>query len=522
MNISEMLARNAGMYPDESALIELRPSGNERTAISWKEFDEQANRVANALIASGIEKDDKVIHWMMNSIDWLTAYFGIIRTGAWAVPLNFRFSESDLQYCASIAEAKGMILGEEFTERVEAARPHMETIKDYLFVGKTLPVGMSDLKATMNQSSPDPVEITLDTEDPCGLYFTSGTTGAPKPILLTHRNMESAAVTENRSHEITHEDNFILIPPLYHAGGKMHWFGSLIVGGKATILAEISPKKVFDAVHNERGTVVFQLVPWTQDILGALDRGELKKDDYDLSCWRLMHMGAQPIPPSVVKRWKEYFPGMQYDTTYGLSESTGPGCVHLGIENEHKVGAIGKAGIDWETRIVNDNGEDVTPGETGELLVKGGGVMKEYYKNPEKTAETIRDGWLYTGDIARVDDEGFIYLVDRKKDVIITGGENIYPVEVEDALRNYPGIYDVAVIGVPDERLGEIVAAVIDPNPDTTLTKDEINEFCAQNLPRYKRPRRIFFDKVPRNPTGKLEKPKLREKYAGQKESFKL
>ncbi|MCK4331138.1 MAG: AMP-binding protein, partial [Dehalococcoidia bacterium] len=207
---------------------------------------------------------------------------------------------------------------------------------------------------------------------------------------------------------------------------------------------------------------------------------------------------------------------MQYDTNYGLTEAAGPGCVHLGIENERKVGAIGKAGLNWDVRIVDDSGEDVPQGEVGELLVKGCGVMKEYYKNPEKTAETIKDGWLYTGDMARMDSEGFIYLVDRKKDIVITGGENIYPVEVEEAIHSHPKVYDVAVIGIPDARLGEIAAAIIDPKPGDTLTEAEINAFCERNLARYNRPRRIIFDKVPRSPTGKIEKPELRRKYGGQ------
>ena len=515
MTISEMLARNARMYPDDTALIELRPSKKIRKEITWKQFDERANKIANALIDRGIGKGDKVIHWMMNSINWLEAYFGIIRTGAWAVPLNFRFSSRDFKYCDDIAGAKVIILGEEFTERVEAIRSQLPTIKDYIFVGQNIPKDMEDFEEVIGKASSKPVDTGLSDGDACGLYFTSGTTGAPKPILLTHKNMECAAITENQHHYQKHEDNFILLPPLYHTGAKMHWFGSLIVGGRATLLTEISPQYIFEAVHNERGTVVWLLVPWAQDILGALDRGELKKEDYDLSCWRLMHIGAQPVPPSLVKHWKEYFPDMQYDTNYGLGESTGPGCVHLGIENETKVGAIGKAGFNWEARIVNDKGEDVTQGEIGELLVKGDGVMKEYYKNPEKTAETIKHGWLYTGDMARMDSEGFIYLVDRKKDVVISGGENIYPVEVEDVLQSHPKVYDVGIIGIPDERLGEIAVAIIDPKPGETLTEEEINAFCEQNLPRYKRPRRIIFDKVPRNPTGKIEKPILRQKYGG-------
>jgi len=517
MTISEMLARNARIYPEDIALIEIKPSEQLRREITWKEFDEKANRVANALISMGVGKGDKVIHLMFNSINWLEAYFGIIRTGAWAVPLSFRFTSRDIKYCVDIAETKVMILGEEFVNRVEDIRSQMPTIKNYIVVGGKKVQGMENFQSLVDSSFPESPGVVLEDEDACGLYFTSGTTGEPKPILLTHKNMECMAITESHHHYQTHEDNFILLPPLYHTGAKMHWFGSLIVGGRATLLTEISPRYIFEAVHNEGGTIVWLLVPWAQDILGALERGELKKEDYDLSRWRLMHIGAQPVPPSLVKHWKEYFPSMQYDTNYGLGEAAGPGCVHLGIENERKVGAIGKAGFNWETRIVDDAGRDVGQGEVGELLVRGGGVMKGYYKNLDKTAETIKNGWLYTGDMAKMDSEGFIYLVDRKKDVVITGGENIYPVEIEDVLRSHPKIYDAGVIGIPDERLGEIVAAIITPKTNEELTEGEIDAFCEQSLPRYKRPRRVIFDKVPRNPTGKIEKTKLREKYANRK-----
>ncbi len=326
--------------------------------------------------------------------------------------------------------------------------------------------------------------------------------------------MECAAINEVLYHYQQPDDNFIIIPPLYHTGVKMHWFGSLMTGGRATILTEFSPRRLFETVQIERGTIVWLPTAWTYDILGEMDRGELNKDDYDLDCWRLMHMGAGPIPPSLVWRWKEYFPDMQYDTSYGLSESTGP-CIRLGIENESRVGSIGRPTLNWDARIVDDKGEDVAPGEVGEIILKGNGVMKEYYKNPQKTAETIINGWLYTGDIARMDADSFIYIIDRKKDVVISGGENIYPVEVENALHAHPKVNDVAVIGIPDDRLGEIAAAVIDPITGVTLTEEEINEFCEQHLPRYKRPRRIIFDRVPRNPTGKIEKPKLKDKYAG-------
>jgi long-chain acyl-CoA synthetase len=522
MTIAEMLARNARTYPAQSALIELKTSQQIRREVSWRFFDERANRVANALAARGVGRGDKVLHLMLNSINWLEAYFGIIRTGAWAVPLNFRFTSEDIKYCADIAEAKAMILGQEFVERVEAIRHQLPTIKDYILVGENTPQDMESFEDVVGNASPEPLGVELKAEDECGLYFTSGTTGEPKPILLTHKNMECAAITEAKHHYLKPEDNFILIPPMYHTGAKMHWFGSLLVGGRATILTEIAPQAVFQAIHQERGTIVWLLVPWVQDILGALDRGELKLNDYDLTSWRLMHMGAQPIPPSLIKRWKHYFPDMQYDTSYGLSEATGPGCVDLRIENNHKLEATGKAGFNWQVRVVDDQGREVRRGEVGELIVRGDGVMKGYYKNPGKTAETLRDDWLYTGDMARMDEEDFVYIVDRKKDVIITGGENIFPVEVENVIRKHPRVHDVGVIGLPDERLGEIAWAVISPRNGATLTEEEINEFCEHNLPRYKRPRRIIFDKVPRNPTGKIEKPKMRQKYSGSAGSFKI
>jgi acyl-CoA synthetase (AMP-forming)/AMP-acid ligase II len=513
MLISELLTQNANLYPDEIALIELRPSQNLRKTITWREFDERANRVANALIARDIKKGDKVIHLMMNSIDWLVVYFGIIRTGAWAVPLNFRFTGSEIKYCADIAEARIMIFSEEFTERVISIRDQLPTVGKYVYVGQKLPDGMEAFEVVYRQASFKRPNVKIVAEDICGLYFTSGTTGDPKPIVLTHKNMEFTAILEQRHHHQTHEDNFVLLPPLYHTGAKMHWLGSLLTGSRATILTEISPKNILDTVNNEKGTIVWLLVPWAQDILVALDKGELKLKNYNLSHWRLMHIGAQPVPPSLVKHWKKYFPQMQYDTNYGLSESTGPGCIHLGIENEHKVGAIGKPGYGWQARIVDDKGRDVPQGKNGEIIVKGEGVMREYYKNPQKTADTLKDGWLYTGDVGRMDGDGFIWITDRKKDVIITGGENIYPVEIEEILHNHPKIYDVAVIGIPDERLGEIAAAIVDVKPGVNLLEQEVIDFCAQNLAHFKRPRRIIFGKVPRNPTGKIEKPKLRERY---------
>ncbi|MCJ7769706.1 MAG: acyl--CoA ligase, partial [Dehalococcoidales bacterium] len=248
MTISDMLAKNAIAYAKETALVEIKPGENERSEITWEELDGRANRIANALMDRGIGKGDRVIHLMMNSISWLEVYFGIIRTGAWAVPLNFRFTSKDIKYCVDISGAKAMVFGEEFTERIEDIRPQLHTVDSFIFAGKNIPGDTESLDNIIENSSPEPTGVQLGGEDACGLYFTSGTTGKPKPILLSHKNMESAAITESRHHSQKHDDNFILLPPLYHTGAKMHWFGSLITGSRATLLKEIKPRYIFEAI----------------------------------------------------------------------------------------------------------------------------------------------------------------------------------------------------------------------------------------------------------------------------------
>ncbi|RJQ76224.1 MAG: long-chain fatty acid--CoA ligase [Desulfobacteraceae bacterium] len=524
MLITEILARNARMYADEIALIERDPAHGKRTTLTWQAFDRQANQVARALMANGILPGDRVVQLLTNCLEWLPIYFGILRCGAMAVPLNFRFVAATIENCSTLAEAKAFIFGPEFIDRVNEIKPRLDrTVRLYIFVGPddVRPAYAHGYEKLIREQPFHASEVNLDLSGDAALYFTSGTTGTPKGALLTHRNLEAACIIENHHHRQSHDDNFLCIPPLYHTGAKMHWFGNFIVGAKAVILKGIEPHWILETVSQEQVTVVWLLVPWAMDILFAIESGDLKLRDYKLDQWRLMHIGAQPVPPSLIKEWLKIFPHHQYDTNYGLTEATGPGCIHLGIENIHKVGAIGKPGFDWEFNIVDDQFNPVPAGMPGELIVKGPGVMKCYYRNAQATSQAIRDGWLLTGDIARLDTNGFIWLIDRKKDVIITGGENVYPVEIEDFLQHHPKIQDVAVIGLPSLRLGEIATAIIKIKPGHTLDKEEIIRFC-DSLPRYKRPRKIFFDEVPRNPTGKIEKPKLRIKYAGSRESFQI
>ena len=532
MPITDILEKNCRLYGDDVALVEINPEMPETKRTTWKEFDliepsraayyrreitwtvfnEKANRFANLLIERGIKKGEKVGILLMNCLEWLPIYFGILKTGALAVPLNFRYSADEIKYCVELAEIDILVFGPEFIGRVEEIADEISKGRLLYFVGDGCPGFAEDYNAhTANCSSQSP-KIDVNDDDEAAIYFSSGTTGFPKAILHNHESLMHAAKAEQNHHGQTKDDVFLCIPPLYHTGAKMHWFGSLLTGGKAVLLKGTSPKTILQAVSEEHCTIVWLLVPWAQDLLLALDNKELDIADYDLDQWRLMHIGAQPVPPSLIKHWKEYFPHHQYDTNYGLSESIGPGCVHLGVDNIDKVGAIGKAGYGWEAKIIDEQGETVKQGETGELAVKGPGVMTCYYRDPKATAEVLHDGWLYTGDMAMEDEDGFIFLVDRKKDVIISGGENIYPVQIEDFLRTNEAILDVAVIGLADHRLGEISAAIIELKPGVECTEEDIQEFCKK-LPRYKRPRKIIFADVPRNPTGKIEKPKLREKY---------
>ncbi|OGO21948.1 MAG: AMP-dependent synthetase [Chloroflexi bacterium RBG_16_50_9] len=518
MTIAEMLAKNARRYPHRPALIEIQPGKNFRKQITWQEFNDRVNRLANTLMSRGVKKGDRVMHLMMNSINWLEAYFAIIKTGAWSVPLNFRFISRQIKYCVDIAGAEVMIMDAAFTERIEAIRAELP-VKHYIFAGPNVPAGMEAFEDLLKDSSVQPPDVKLSGDDECALYFTSGTTGEPKATVLCHKAMENTAIHENYAHRETIDDNFLLLQPLFHTGGKMHWFGSLIVGARATILSgneRVTPRLIFDTIHKERITIIMLLVPWLQDMVTALDNGELNVQDYDLSSWRLMHSGAQPVPPVLIHHWKGYFLNADYETHYGLTESAGP-CIHLGTKNMHKLGAIGKPNLNWDYRIVDSNDNDVPQGIIGELLLKGNGVMKEYYKNPKATAQALKGGWLHTGDMVKLDKDDFIYFADRKKDVVITGGENIYPVDLETVLMAHPKAKDAAIFGIPDARLGEVVAAVVEPKVGMEITEKEMREYFEPLLPKYAWPRIVIFDKVPRNPTGKIEKTKIRDKYANLK-----
>ena len=534
MPITELLSRNATYFKNDVALVEINPAVNAprvtwreysliessrggafRKELTWGDFEKKACRFANLLLTRGVKKGDKVAVLLMNCLEWLPIYFGVLKTGALVVPLNYRYTAEEIRYCLDLADVDALVFGPEFTGRVEEILHKIPRVKNCFYVGEDCPSFADSYDTLIEYCSTDSPSIFIQDSDEAAIYFSSGTTGFPKAIIHAHEALMHSCKVEQAHHGQTKDDVFLCIPPLYHTGAKMHWFGSLISGSRGVILRGVSPEWILRTVSEERCTIVWLLVPWAQDILDAIDRGDIELGQYELSQWRLMHIGAQPVPPSLIKRWKEKFPGHEYDTNYGLSESIGPGCVHLGVENIDHVGAIGVAGYGWEVKIVDESRNEVKQGDVGELAVKGPGVMLRYYKDEKATNAVLDNDWLYTGDMAQQDEEGFIYLVDRKKDVIISGGENLYPVQIEDFLRGNEHIKDVAVIGLPDKRLGEIAAAIIEVKPCDVLTEAEVNAFCMA-LPRYKRPRKIIFADVPRNPTGKIEKPKLRKIYQSE------
>lgn len=325
MNIADIVAKWGRCTPNDTAFIEVRPVSEQRNQVSWGQVDERTNRLANSLRRQGIRRGQKIFLLGRNSIQWLEAFVAILKTGAWAVPLNFRFTDDDIRYCARVAEPSAFIFDGEFTERIVGLRRELPTVELYSAISTQDKQDMHKIEALeklIAGGSPLPPAVRLSDEDECALYFTSGTTGAPKPVLLTAKNQMCIAVTEATNHSFAPGDRFLMMPPLYHLAIG-HLLGAMLAGACSVLLSEqISPRFIIETVARERVSVVFLLVPWAADLLDALDRNEIRIEDYDLGCWRQTFMGAQPIPPVLFQRLKTYFPDMEFDNMYGLSETS--------------------------------------------------------------------------------------------------------------------------------------------------------------------------------------------------------
>jgi len=523
MNYARYAKINARHLPDKVCLIERTPSQSQRRTLTWREFNDAINRTANYLSKElGIKQGDYVMHLQNNSLEWLITYYGIIKLGAVIVPLNFRFVGSDILYAAGVCDPKVFFLGSEFLPVVQPVQNDLTTVEKYICVGPEVPDDMIDFKVVDAYDDESEALVDVDDHHDLAMMFTSGTTGKPKPVLHTHYSLNNTAIGNGMSYFVQKNDNYVFFLPLYHSGTMFLWAPFYATGATGTLLREFrEPKWIIEAMAEEKGTDILFVVPVAVAVLNALKNGEIKLSDYDLSRWKYLEIGAQPVPFEVMKSLVENLPAA-VSNIYGITEGGGGGTFNLYPEDVlRKPGSIGKPTFGVEAMLVDFEGKPVPAGEVGELTFRTPRMMKGYFKNPEMTAETLKDGWLYTGDLLKTDEEGFFYIVDRKKDMITSGGENIFPVEIEDALMESPKIDDVACIGYPDDRLVEVVMAIVQLKEGQSMTEEEVIEFAKTKLALYKVPRKIVFDPVMRNPTGKLMKPQMREKYTGRKEAFR-
>lgn len=524
MNYAKYATIHARHLPEKVCLIERNPATKERRTLTWKKFNEEINRVSNYLSKElGVKDGDFVMHLQNNSFEWIITYFAIIKLGAVVVPLNFRFEGPDIQYAADVCNPNVFIIGSEFIPVVQSVQKNLKTIKKYICIGKSCPQDMIDYKTIEAYKNTTEAMKDVDDQHDLAMMFTSGTTGKPKAVMHTHYSLNNTAIGNGMSYFVEKNDNYIFFLPLYHSGTMFLWAPFYATGATGTIIKDLKdPKWIIEALSEEKGTDVLFVVPIAMAILNAIDKGEIKLSDYNLSTWRYMEIGAQPVPYEVMKKLVEKLP-CKVSNIYGITEGGGGGLFNLYPEDVlRKPGSIGKPTFGVQGFIANPEGKELPAGEVGELVFSTNRMMKGYFKNPEMTAATIKNGWLFTGDLLKTDEEGFFYIVDRMKDMITSGGENIFPVEIEDALMQNPKINDVACIGYPDDRLVEVVMAIIQLKQGETMTEDEVLEFCKTiKLAKYKWPRKVVFDKVMRNPTGKLMKPQMREKFTGRKEAFK-
>ncbi|NMB40513.1 MAG: acyl--CoA ligase [Firmicutes bacterium] len=520
MNFGRYGIMNAKKYPQKEFLVELKPSEKLRRALTWEKFNEETNKVAAYLYnIAGVRKGDFVLHLQMNSLEWVITFHAILRAGAVAVPLNYRFATIDIKHAAKACHPKAFILGDGFLPKVGPIQKEMDSVT-YICIGDNVPEGMVSYSDIVKGENPGDILVDVQEDDPAELMFTSGTTGPPKPVCHSHGTLSQIGIGNALTYDEGHCTVYLAPHPFYHSGSFFLSFPSYLAGGKIVILRELDPKYLLDAITEEKVNNGWITVPTMSDCINAIKKGIIDITEYDFAhVTGSIVIGAQPVPFSLFQDMKKLLP-FRTGNIYGITEGGGGGLINLYDEDVlTRPGSIGKPTYNTEARVVDDNGNDVPTGEIGELILRGPRNMKEYFNNPAMTAVAVKNGWLYTGDLVKEDEDGYIYIVDRKKDLIIRGGENIFPVEIEDVLRRHPKISDVAVIGYPHQRLVEIAMAVVQLHPGETMKEEEVIRFCAEHgLAKFKWPERIIFDDVIRNENGKIDKPRLREKHIGIKE----
>ncbi len=504
-NLGLFLHKRALLGPNREALVEVERGRR----FTYKELDDRANRTAHALLSLGVRKGDRVALLMMNGAEYVETYFALGRIGAVMVPLNWRLVADELQFILDDSGSTVLLFDGEFDDTVVDLHGRETVVREWVRVGEAGPDFAKDYDALQAAASDGFPECTARDDDNLFIMYTSGTTGLPKGVVHSHGTMIASSVTILMTADIRLDDTYLQVLPLFHVGALAPLTAVIHRGGSAVIMRAFDPAQIFPVIEREKIDCMLA-VPAMLNFMLAVDN----HSDHDISSLRWIQSGAAPVPVPLIEKYAGL--GIQVHQVYGMTETGGPACLISAEEALRKAGSTGPAFFHTDVRVVDDDGNDVAPGKIGEVVMRGAHVMKEYWNRPDATAETIRDGWLYSGDMASMDAEGFVYIQDRKKDMIISGGENVYPAEVENTLSGHPEIADVAVIGQQSERWGESAAAIVVRTPDGEVTGDAILDWCQGKLARFKQPRVVaFVDEIPRNPTGKILKRILRDQFPG-------
>ncbi len=509
MIFGDLITRNARRYPEKEGII------FEDKRFTYNQVNQRVNKLVHALRKLDIAKGDRVAILSGNCHQYWEAYCAGGKSGIILVPLNYRLVGRELLYILNNSEASTIIMGAEYVETILPILGDLKHLKHMISFGEAHEDILSYEHIIEKESSDEP-ETDVEESDLFWIMYTSGTTGLPKGVMITHKNVLTDALDDMYAYSMRKEDVLLMTPPLYHAAGTAVSYSAMYVGAKIVIMRKWDADHALELIDQERVTASW----WNAAMLTDLLNSPLLPEKDQRSVRSVMYAGS-PMPVELLKRAFPVF-GKVFWGLYGLTENTSS-AVCLPIEEhftegpEEKVArlfSVGKELISLHVRVVNDRMEDVRPGEIGEIVIKGDTVMKGYWKNPEATKETIKDGWLLTGDLARVDEVGYIYIVDRKKDMIISGGENIYSKEVEDLINSHPSVLESAVIGVQDPKWGESVKAIVVLMPKERLSAEELIDFCKKNMASYKKPKYVeFVDSLPRNPSGKVLKAELRKGY---------
>jgi len=499
INIGSYLAHRAMLNPDDESLV------CEDVRLTWAESNARTNQICHALRKLGVEHGDRVGLLALNEPEYLELFYGLGKIGAILVPVNYRLAGPEMQYILSDSDVKAFVFGPQYVDVVETFRGDIPAEHFIALMDAPPDWALSYAALTANESTEEP-ELVGGDDDVLTILYTSGTTGKPKGAMLTHRNYFVSATNLIATLGDLGE-TALLVLPLFHIGGIGNVPLAPQTGIRSIMLKSLDPQRMLELIQEEKVNV-FGSVPALLQIIKMVPDFE----KYDWSSVTKVFVYAAPLPVALLEEYAAA--GIEVRNLYGMTESCGSGTVIDGPHSLVKAGSCGLPEFLAEVKVVGDDGNEVGPEEMGEVLMRADFVMKGYWNNPEATAQTIRDGWLYTGDIARRDADGFFYIMDRKKDMIISGGENIYPAEIEDVLMHHPKIADAGVVGYADEMWGEAVRAVVVVQPGEELTSEEVIAWCKGKIGKFKIPKSVeFTDALPRTPTGKILKRVLRDQY---------